>query len=68
MDRVPFGDEPRVQQQVVPLSAAGKIVPPAPGPPGPPAAPAKSPERDPYEAKRAYDHLHAVTRAAERNL
>jgi HK97 family phage portal protein len=68
MDRVPFGDEPRVQQQVVPLSAAGKIVPPAPGPPGPPAAPAKSPERDPYEAKRAYDHLRAVTRAAERNL
>lgn len=37
-DRVPFGDEPRVQQQVVPLSAAGKI-PPAPGPPAAPSAP-----------------------------
>jgi HK97 family phage portal protein len=30
-DSVEYGDEPRVQQQVVPLSAAGSI-PPAPGP------------------------------------
>jgi HK97 family phage portal protein len=40
---VPFGDEPRVQQQVVPLSAAAAIPapPPAPGaPPAPPAPPA----------------------------
>ena len=35
LDEVEFGDEPRVQQQVVPLSAAGKI----PGPPAPSAAP-----------------------------
>jgi HK97 family phage portal protein len=35
LDAVPYGDEPRVQQQVVPLSAAGKI--PA-APPAPPAA------------------------------
>ena len=32
LDAVEFGDEPRVQQQVVPLSAAGKI-PAAPAPP-----------------------------------
>jgi HK97 family phage portal protein len=53
MDDVEFGDEPRVQQQVVPLSAASSIptkpgasgkTPPAPGPEGPPsAAPASSP-------------------------
>jgi hypothetical protein len=34
-----YGKEPRVQQQVVPLSAAEKI-PAAPGPGAPPAAPA----------------------------
>jgi len=38
-DNVPYGDEPRVQQQVVPLSAAGAI-PSAPGPAAPPSAPA----------------------------
>jgi HK97 family phage portal protein len=35
-DSVEFGDEPRVQQQVVPLSAAGQI-PASPGPPSPPS-------------------------------
>jgi HK97 family phage portal protein len=39
MEQVKFGDEPRVQQQVVPLSAAGKI-PAAPAPGAPPPAPA----------------------------
>ena len=39
MEPVKFGDEPRVQQQVVPLSAAGKI-PPAPAPGAAPPAPA----------------------------
>jgi phage portal protein BeeE len=39
LDAVQYGDEPRVQQQVVPLSAAGSI-PPAPGPAAPPSAPA----------------------------
>jgi len=35
-DSVEFGDEPRVQQQVVPLSQVGKIpAPPAPGAPPP---------------------------------
>lgn len=38
LNGVPYGDEPRVQQQVVPLSAAGKI-PAAPGPEAPPSAP-----------------------------
>jgi hypothetical protein len=38
-DNVPYGDEPRVQQQVVPLSAAG-LIPSAPGPEAPPSAPA----------------------------
>ena len=42
LDAVPFGDEPRVQQQVVPLSAAGKI-PAAPGPTAPPSAPPAGP-------------------------
>jgi HK97 family phage portal protein len=45
LNRVPFGDEPRVQQQVVPLSAAGKI-PAAPGPDAPPSAPAAEPIRN----------------------
>ena len=38
LDKVKFGDEPRVQQQVVPLSAAGAI-PAAPGAPGAPPQP-----------------------------
>jgi HK97 family phage portal protein len=42
LDSVPYGDSPRVQQQVVPLEAAAGIVPGAPGGasgPHPPAAP-----------------------------
>jgi HK97 family phage portal protein len=35
----PYGDEPRVQQQVVPLSAWAKPPPSTPGPESPPAAP-----------------------------
>ena len=42
LDRVPFGDEPRVQQQVVPLSAAAQI-PAAPAAPSP-AAPKPEPQ------------------------
>jgi HK97 family phage portal protein len=38
LEEVKFGSEPRVQQQVVPLSAAAAI-PPAPGPNAPPSAP-----------------------------
>jgi HK97 family phage portal protein len=44
LDSVPYGDSPRVQQQVVPLEAAAGIVPGAPGgatgPHSPPAPPA----------------------------
>jgi HK97 family phage portal protein len=42
LDSVPYGDSPRVQQQVVPLEAAAGIVPPggASGPHPPPAPPA----------------------------
>jgi HK97 family phage portal protein len=36
---MPFGDEPRVQQQVVPLSAWAKAPPATPAPNAPPAAP-----------------------------
>jgi HK97 family phage portal protein len=43
LKKAKFGDEPRVQQQVVPLSAAGAI-PAAPGAPGaPPALPGAGP-------------------------
>jgi hypothetical protein len=50
---VPFGNEPRVQQQVVPLSAAGKIpaAPAAPPAPAPPAKPEAKPDDD-SDAKR----------------
>jgi HK97 family phage portal protein len=79
LDAVPFGDEPRVQQQVVPLSAAGKIPsapgapgsPSSPGPPSPPGGglpPLKAAEPDPHEAKRAYDQLRAAVSNARRNL
>jgi HK97 family phage portal protein len=50
LDSVKFGDEPRVQQQVVPLSAAAQIVPPSPrpnAPPAPPAAPAAPQDKPP---------------------
>jgi HK97 family phage portal protein len=39
---VPFGDEPRVQQQVVPLSAWDKAPPATPAPNAPPAPPPAS--------------------------
>jgi HK97 family phage portal protein len=57
LDEVKFGDEPRLQQQVVPLSAAQAIVPGAPpggttGPHPPPAPPAGGPpSAAPIEAK-----------------
>jgi HK97 family phage portal protein len=47
LDSVEFGDEPRVQQQVVPLSQVGKIqaAPAAPPPPSVPPAPATPPQK-----------------------
>ena len=71
LDSVKFGDEPRVQQQVVPLSAAAAI-PAAPGSPGSPtqpgaprppgtAAPAeKPPAEKPPPPTSAKDHSDVV--------
>jgi HK97 family phage portal protein len=43
---MPYGDEPRVQQQVVPLSAWDKAPPATPAPNAPPAAPPADPAAD----------------------
>jgi hypothetical protein len=51
LKRVPFGDEPRVQQQVVPLSAA-EAIPAAPGPGAPPPAPAPGQSEGLSDAER----------------
>jgi hypothetical protein len=62
-DDVEFGDEPRVQQQVVPLSAASQIpkpgakppgeTPPAPGPPAtPPSASQPAPKESVSNVRR----------------
>jgi HK97 family phage portal protein len=51
---VKFGDEPRVQQQVVPLSAAAKI-PAAPAPGAPPASPSPPSPPQPSEQKGLTD-------------
>lgn len=60
------GEEPRVQQQVVPLSAAAKIpaAPAAPPAPGVPAAPAP-PAKEPANADRTRAWGRAVLRAAD---
>jgi hypothetical protein len=60
-DKVPFGDSPRVQAQVVPLEAAGSI-PSAPTAPALPAAPVKPPKADPDAVKRSARSI--ITRAA----
>jgi HK97 family phage portal protein len=55
LDAVPFGDEPRVQQQVVPLSAAEKIPAapsPAAAPPAPPPETTPKPTPDPAKGDR----------------
>ena len=53
LDSVKFGDEPRVQQQVVPLSAAGQI-PASPAAPAAPPAPIPKPgtQQGTNDAKR----------------
>jgi HK97 family phage portal protein len=50
MEQVAYGDEPRVQQQVVPLSAAGKI-PASPAPGAPPPAPAAAEVKPPQPSE-----------------
>src|SRR5215469_13204606 len=63
LDAVPHGDEPRVQAQVIPLSAAGSI-PAAPTPLVPPSAPAAKN----YQAavQLDVDALRARTKRPER--
>jgi HK97 family phage portal protein len=79
LDRVKAGDEPRVQQQVVPLSAAtaisatpgahGPHPPPAPGPPAPPAAPAAPPKKpEPADVQRQLRNLHESAARARRRF
>lgn len=58
-DRVEHGDEPRVQQQVVPLSAAAAI----PATPGPESAPPASPQPLPAPPK---DYSDDIKREARR--
>jgi HK97 family phage portal protein len=77
LDDVKAGDEPRVQQQVVPLSAAeaiqpesgkgstGPHPPPAPGPEAPPAAP-PAPKKEPAAPKK--DQSDVVKREFTRLL
>ena len=66
LDDVKFGDEPRVQQQVVPLSAAAAIPasPPAPAPP-PAAPPETKGHRDDIE-REARDLIDRAARIARR--
>lgn len=53
---VPWGDEPRVQQQVVPLSAWNQTQPDTPRPDAPTAPPPAQPSQDnPADAQRAVD-------------
>jgi HK97 family phage portal protein len=70
LDRVEFGDEPRVQAQLVPLSAATGI-PSAPAAPSAPASPAQpSPTAAPPAPKVPADdvkrEVRNILRAAER--
>jgi len=76
LPEVKFGDEPRVQQQVVPLSAAGAI-PAAPGPKAPPsAAPASfdggaepgAPKDFRDDVKREARRIHAAAARARKHF
>jgi HK97 family phage portal protein len=72
LDAVKFGDEPRVQQQVVPLSAAANI-PPAPGPKAPPPQPSANavPAKDHHgngNVQREVDRLRRYAGRARRRF
>ena len=68
MEPVKYGDEPRVQQQVVPLSAAGKI-PASPAPGAPPSAPtAAIGQPKPAEPKPPPDEPKGITDAERTRL
>jgi HK97 family phage portal protein len=66
LPKAAFGDEPRLQQQVVPLSAAGAI-PAAPAPHAPPAAPPAKPEQQ-QELVAPKDYSDDVKREVRRIL
>jgi hypothetical protein len=72
LDDVKAGDEPRVQQQVVPLSAAEQITKPTPStgphpPPAPgPAAPPPAPPAAPPAAAAPKDYTDVVKRELAR--
>lgn len=75
LERKPYGDEPRVQQQMVPLSAASAIQP-APGPHAPPTQPpaaglkppSPTPKGDPHATQRAARGLIRAAAAYRRKL
>jgi len=69
MDKVAFGDEPRVQQQVVPLSAAAAI-PAAPASPGAPTQPpsAAATEKPPAETPTSAKDYNDVVATRLRNI
>jgi HK97 family phage portal protein len=64
LESVPFGDEPRVQQQVVPLSAAEGIpsAPPAHPAPGPALAPPSAKPEKPPPEKGSQDDIQREVR------
>jgi HK97 family phage portal protein len=71
LDDVKFGDEPRVQQQVVPLSAAAGIpsAPPAPGAEPAPPAPLPETKGDRDDIKREVRNLiNSANRIGRRRL
>ena len=74
LPETPAGFEPRVQQQVVPLSAAEAITAPAPKAPHPPSAPAPpappaSPPAAPSEdAKREFRYIRSAAARANRRF
>jgi HK97 family phage portal protein len=71
LDSVSYGDEPRVQQQVVPLSAAAGIpAPPAPGPQAPPSAETidAAPKDYSDDVKREVRNLIAAAERAARRF
>jgi HK97 family phage portal protein len=61
------GDEPRVQQQVIPLSFAGKL-PPAPRPQAPPAAAPAPPVPKVYDVRREAERIRAGVARVNRRL
>jgi HK97 family phage portal protein len=56
----PFGDEPRVQQQVVPLSAWAKAPPETPAPEAPPPAPPSGGEAEAEEEPQQDEQESAI--------